>query len=103
MAGSQTTISKYTQITPTKESKKRRVKMEELYKVLEGIRSDIDFRNNTAKLIDDGVLDSFDIIAIIGELNEAFEVEISVEELLPENFNSPEAMMDLIRKLQEEV
>lgn len=77
--------------------------MEELYKVLEGIRSDIDFRNNTAKLIDDGVLDSFDIIAIIGELNEAFEVEISVEELLPENFNSPEAMMDLIRKLQEEV
>ncbi len=77
--------------------------MEKLYKILEGIRSDIDFRNNTVKLIDDGVLDSFDIIAIIGELNEAFEVEISVEELLPENFNSPEAMMDLIHKLQEEV
>lgn len=77
--------------------------MEKLYKILEGIRSDIDFRNNTVKLIDDGLLDSFDIIAIIGELNEAFEVEISVEELLPENFNSPEAMMDLIHKLQEEV
>ena len=77
--------------------------MEKLYKILEGIRSDIDFRNNTVKLIDDGVLDSFDIIAMIGELNEAFEVEISVEELLPENFNSPEAMMDLIHKLQEEV
>ncbi len=77
--------------------------MEKLYKILEGVRSDVDFRNGTEKLIDDGILDSFDIIAIIGELNEAFEVEISVEELLPENFNTPEAMMDLIQKLQEEM
>ena len=77
--------------------------MEELYKILEEVRSDVDFRNGNAKLIDDGVLDSFDIIGIIGELNEAFEVEISVEELLPENFNSPAAMMELIHKLQEEM
>ncbi len=61
----------------------------------------MDFRNGTANLIDDGVLDSFDIIAIIGEINEAFGVEISVEELLPENFNTPAAMMELIQKLQE--
>ena len=76
--------------------------MEKLYKILEGIRSDVDFRNGTAKLIDDSVLDSFDIIAIIGELNDAFEVEISVDELSPENFNSATAMMELIQKLQEE-
>ena len=75
--------------------------MEKLYKILEGVRADVDFRNGTAKLIDDGVLDSFDIIAIIGEINEAFGVEISVEELLPENFNTPAAMMELIQKLQE--
>lgn len=76
--------------------------MEELYEILEGIRADVDFRNGNEKLIDDAILDSFDIIAIVGEINEAFDVEISVEELLPENFNSPEAMMELIHKLQEE-
>ncbi len=76
--------------------------MEKLYEILEGVRADIDFRSEK-KLIDDSVLDSFDIIAIVGELNEAFDVEISVEELLPENFNSAEAMMELIQKLQEEV
>ena len=75
--------------------------MEKLYKILEGVRADVDIRNGTANLIDDGVLDSFDIIAIIGEINGAFGVEISVEELLPENFNTPAAMMELIQKLQE--
>ena len=77
--------------------------MERLYEILEEVRSDVDFRNCKDKLIDDGVLDSFDIIAIIGELNEEFDIEISVDELLPENFNSPEAMMELIQKLQEEM
>ncbi len=77
--------------------------METLYKILEETRADVDFRSQTGKLIDDGILDSFDIIAIIGEINEAFGIEISVDELLPENFNSPKAMMALIEKLQKEV
>ncbi len=77
--------------------------MERLYEILEDVRGDVDFRNCKEKLIDDGVLDSFDIIAIIGELNEEYEIEISVDELLPENFNSPEAIMELVRKLQEEM
>lgn len=76
--------------------------MEQLYEILEGVRADVDFRTEKT-LIDDSVLDSFDIIAIVGELNEAFDVDISVEQLLPENFNSAEAMMELIKKLQEEI
>lgn len=76
--------------------------MEKLYKILEDTRADIDFRHLTGKLIDDGVLDSFDLITIVGGLSEAFDIDISVEHLLPENFNSPEAMMALIKKLQEE-
>ena len=75
---------------------------EKVIQILEGIRVDIDFNNTEQKLIDDEMLDSFDIISIVGELNEAFDVDISVDELLPENFNTPDAMVELIVKLQQE-
>lgn len=75
---------------------------EKVIKILEDIRADIDFNNLDKKLIDDEMLDSFDIISIVGELNEAFDVDISVDELLPENFNTPDAMVELITKLQQE-
>ena len=74
---------------------------EQIMKILKGVRSDVDFENETA-LIDNGVLDSFDIISIVGELNDAFGVEINVDDLLPENFNNVAAMVELIGKLQEE-
>ena len=74
---------------------------EQIMKILKGVRSDVDFENETA-LIDNGVLDSFDIISIVGELNDAFDVEINVDDLLPENFNNVAAMVELISKLQEE-
>lgn len=75
--------------------------MEELQKILEEIRQDIDFASEE-RLIDDGVLDSIDIIAIITAVNDAFEVDINVQYLLPENFNSMEAIYRLICKLQDE-
>ena len=68
--------------------------------ILTGIRSDIDFESNK-KLIDDGLLESLDIVAIVGEFNEEFDVEISVEDLLPENFNSVDAVVELITRAQE--
>ena len=66
--------------------------------ILPGV--DIDFENETA-LIDDDLLESLDIVAIVGEFNEEFDVEISVEDLLPENFNSVDAMVELITRAQE--
>lgn len=74
--------------------------MDELMKILSGVRPDVDFQNE-ARLIDDGILDSLDIVMLVGELNDAFGVSISVDELLPENFNSAAAMDALIRRLQE--
>ena len=66
--------------------------MEQLLNILTDIRPDVDFVNEK-KLIDDGILDSFDIISIVGELNEAYDIEIDVEDLEPDNFNTVEAML----------
>ena len=75
--------------------------MRDLLSILHEIRPEIDFENET-KLIDDGLLDSFDIISIVGELNEHFDIEINVEDLEPNNFTSVKAMMNLITRLQNE-
>ena len=75
--------------------------MEELMEILSELRPDVDFENETS-LITDGVLDSFDIIALVSELDEAFDIEIKPNNLVPENFNSAKAMMALIEQLQDE-
>lgn len=69
--------------------------------ILEEARPDVDFTKET-RLIDDEILDSFDIISIVGELNDAFDIEINVNDLLPENFNSAEAIFELVEKLRQE-
>ena len=53
-------------------------------------------------LITDGILDSFDIVALVGELNDAFDIEIKPNNLVPDNFNSAKAMLALIEQLQDE-
>ena len=73
--------------------------MEKLLKILLDLHPEIDFTNHT-HLIDNGVLDSFDIVTLVGELNDAFDIQIGIEDLLPENFNSPAAMLKLIERLQ---
>jgi acyl carrier protein len=75
--------------------------MEELLQILSELRPDVDFVDNH-KLIDDGILDSFDIISLVGELSEHYDIEIGVENLLPENFNSANAMLSLVQRLQTE-
>ena len=73
--------------------------MEKLLEILEGIRPDVDFANETI-LIDDGILDSFDIVSIISELNDEYDIAIRVTELGPENFNSAEAIMRMVEQLK---
>ena len=73
--------------------------MEKLLELLKGIRPDIDFENETA-LIDDGYLDSFDVVSIISEIDDVFGVQIRINELDPENFNSAEAIWNLVQTLQ---
>ena len=69
--------------------------MEQLLSILNETCPGIDFEKETA-LIDDGILESLDIVSIVGEIMDEFGVELNVDDLLPENFNSARAMMDLI-------
>ena len=75
--------------------------MEKLLEIMSEVRPDVDFETERT-LIDDEILDSFDIISIVSEVNAEFDIEINVNDLLPENFNSAEALYDLICRLQEE-
>lgn len=74
--------------------------MEELMEILHDLRPDVDFENETA-LIDDGILGSFDITALVNELMDAFDINISMADLEPENFNSAQAIYDFIQAQKE--
>ena len=75
--------------------------MEKLLEILEGIRPDVDFENETA-LIDDGILDSFDVVSIISALDDEFDVQVRISELDPDNFNSVQAIWALIQSQKSE-
>ena len=73
--------------------------MEKLLELLKGVRPDVDFENETA-LIDDGLLDSFDVVSIISEIDDVFGVQIRITELDPDNFNSAENIWNLVQDLK---
>lgn len=75
--------------------------MEELLEILESINPDVDFVS-CKTLIDDGLLTSLDIVSIIAELCDNYDIRIGAKYIIPENFNSAEAMLALVEKLQEE-
>jgi acyl carrier protein len=72
--------------------------MEILLEILEDIHPEIDFEEKNG-LIDDGILDSFDIIRIVADIDEEFDVAIPPEEIIPENFNSAKSLYELIERL----
>ena len=71
--------------------------MDKLIEILSEICPHVDFRKEKA-LVDDGLIDSFEIVSIVAEIMDHFEVELDVDDLMPENFNSVEAMMQLIEE-----
>lgn len=73
---------------------------EKVLSILNDLRPDVNFENEKC-LIDDGILDSFDVISLVGELCDAFEIEIGVEDILPENFNSIALICRMIKRLED--
>ena len=75
--------------------------MEQLLNILAELHPDVDFET-ADRLIDDKILDSFDIVTLVAEIDAEFDVSIPAEELLPENFNSAKALFALIERLADE-
>lgn len=75
--------------------------MNTLLEILNDLHPDVDFTVEEG-LVDDGILDSLDIVTLITEINDKFDVSIPAEEIIPENFNSAAALMALIEKIDEE-
>ena len=75
--------------------------MEKLIEILTELHPDVDFAT-AEDLIDEGVLDSLDIVSLVSQIDSEFDVTIPVEEIIPENFNSAKALFALITKLDEE-
>jgi acyl carrier protein len=71
--------------------------MKTTLQILQGIRPEFDFASSN-NFIRDGMLDSFDMIALVTELDQTFSISIDGAEILPENFSSLEAIRSLLRK-----
>ncbi|MBQ2412023.1 MAG: acyl carrier protein [Anaerotignum sp.] len=75
--------------------------MDALLKILAELRPDVDFEENK-ELVDSGELDSFDIVSLVGELCDEYDIEIGADDIVPENFNSVEAIWALVQSLMED-
>lgn len=74
--------------------------MDELMEILEDICPEVDFEMETS-LVDDKILSSFDILSIISEISDAFQITLTPAEIIPENFNSAEALWSMICDLRD--
>lgn len=75
--------------------------MDKVLEVLNSVDDSIDYENEK-KLVDDHLLDSFGIITLISELEDAFSISIDASEIVPENFNSAEAIYEMVTRLQDQ-
>lgn len=75
--------------------------MEDLLRILSDLHPDVDFEMED-HLIDDMILDSFDIVSLITEISDQFDVTITAKDIIPENFNSAQALYELIQRLEDE-
>ena len=75
--------------------------MEQLLSALKELHPEVDF-DTADGLVTNGVLTSLDIIALIAEINAAFDVEVPAEEIIPENFDSAKTIWAMVERLMDE-
>jgi len=74
--------------------------LEQIIDILKSVREDVDYNSETA-LIDNGIFDSFDVVGLVSELKDAFDIDIGIDDLTPENFNSARSILALVERLQD--
>lgn len=72
--------------------------MEELKRILEGIKEQVDYEKET-ELLTAGILDSVELVELIAAIEEKFQVEVPLDDMTPENFDSITAIWDMIQRL----
>lgn len=72
-----------------------------LLEILTDLHPDVDFEGCDT-IVDDKILDSFDIISLVSDINDEFDVVITAEKIIPDNFNSLDALCNLVRELMDE-
>lgn len=75
--------------------------MEKIIEILTELHPEVNFASAEG-LIDDGILDSLDIVSLVAEIDTEFGITVPAEEIVPENFNSAKALFELIERLDEE-
>ena len=71
--------------------------MEQILQILSEIRPEFNFEESD-DFIEDGFLDSFDVVTLVAELDETFEISIDGLDILPENFSTIENIADVVRR-----
>lgn len=75
--------------------------LDHMIELLGDVKGNVDYENCTT-LVDDRVLDSFDILSIISSINDEFDVSVPAKDIVPDNFNSAQAMLDTVKRLVDE-
>ncbi len=74
--------------------------MDKLLEALKRVNANIDYENEKA-LVTDKIIDSIDMTSILAELEDTFDIEIDMEYIVPKNFDSLEAMWDMVQELMD--
>ncbi|WP_143052247.1 acyl carrier protein [Olsenella sp. KH3B4] len=75
--------------------------LDHMIELLEDVKGNVDYENCTT-LVDDRVLDSFDILSIISSINDELDVSVPAKDIVPDNFNSAQAMLEMVKRLVDE-
>ena len=75
--------------------------METVLEILAKVKPNVDFKDATA-IVDDGLLDSMDIVMLVGELNDEFDINITLPYIKPENFKSVESIYHMVQEILED-
>lgn len=71
---------------------------EQIIKILTELRPEFDFTQEGVNFIEEGMLDSFDMVNLVNDLDSTFGISIDGVDILPENFSTVESIEQLLKK-----